>query len=77
MKQIFKPKNPPPPSDEDGFVDAQIYKPKLYDLCLVKPFAGIVRHAWWTGRFWDGLKKFAEQEVAKWKVDRYVWEKTE
>lgn len=66
-----------PIKDEDGFISNTEKKPRKFSLCLVKPVKGKEMYGWWTGRYWDGLKRFDDHEVLGWKIERREYEKTE
>jgi hypothetical protein len=56
-------------SDEDGWVDAKVYRPIPYDLVKVKT-QGKHKYCWWNGHFWEGFRLQAQDLIFSWKIEK-------
>ena len=58
------------PTDLDGWVDPDKYKPVTYDLIYILLATGKVISGWWNGKEWYSRRMKKEDVIVKWKKQK-------
>ena len=53
--------------EDDGWADAEMYKPIPYDLVLLETSEGQQKSGWWAEFHWDGRHVSTSDVVVRWK----------